>query len=74
VKTRNDNLTSSEEDFDNLFEDMDLNRTNLGRTAEQRNEVIVKVLSPLDKIDSQLEQTEIYFLGSRAGKSIPATC
>ena len=55
--------TDSEEDFDHLFEDMDLNSTKLGRTAEQRNEVISKVLSHLDKIDFQLEQSEIDVLG-----------
>ena len=55
--------TSSEEDFDHLFEDMDLNSTKLGKTAEQRNEVIAKVLSHLDKIDFQLEQSEIDVLG-----------
>jgi type I restriction enzyme M protein len=55
--------TNSEEDFDHLFEDMDLNSTKLGKTAEQRNEVIAKVLSHLDKIDFGLEQTEIDILG-----------
>lgn len=55
--------TSSEEDFDHLFEDMDLNSTKLGKTAEQRNEVIAKVLAHLDKIDFQLEQSEIDVLG-----------
>ena len=37
--------TASEEDFDNLFEDMDLNSTKLGKTPEARNEIIAKVLS-----------------------------
>ena len=55
--------TNSEEDFDHLFEDMDLNSTKLGKTAEQRNEVIAKVLAHLDKIDFQLEQSEIDVLG-----------
>ena len=55
--------TTSEEDFDHLFEDMDLNSTKLGKTAEQRNEVIAKVLSHLDKIDFQLENVEIDILG-----------
>ncbi len=55
--------TNSEEDFDHLFEDMDLNSTKLGKTAEQRNEIIAKVLAHLDKIDFQLEQTEIDVLG-----------
>lgn len=55
--------TESEEDFDNLFEDMDLNSTKLGKTPEARNEIIAKVLSHLDKIDFRLEQTELDVLG-----------
>ncbi|MCG9881277.1 MAG: type I restriction-modification system subunit M [Bacteroidia bacterium] len=55
--------TESEEDFDNLFEDMDLNSTKLGKTPEARNEIIAKVLSHLDKIDFKLEQTELDVLG-----------
>lgn len=55
--------TESEEDFDNLFEDMDLNSTKLGRTPEARNGIISKVLSHLDKIDFELENTEIDVLG-----------
>ena len=46
--------TESEEDFDNLFEDMDLNSTKLGKSPEARNEIIAKVLSHLDKIDFEL--------------------
>lgn len=55
--------TESEEDFDNLFEDMDLNSTKLGKTPETRNEIIAKVLSHLDKIDFQLQNTELDVLG-----------
>jgi len=55
--------TESEEDFDNLFEDMDLNSTKLGKTPEARNEIISKVLSHLDKIDFQLQHTELDVLG-----------
>lgn len=55
--------TESEEDFDNLFEDMDLNSTKLGKTPEARNEIIAKVLSHLDKIDFRLEDTELDVLG-----------
>lgn len=36
--------TQSEEDFDNLFEDLDLTSTKLGRTNEARNTLISKVL------------------------------
>jgi type I restriction enzyme M protein len=55
--------TESEEDFDHLFEDMDLNSTKLGKSPEARNEIIAKVLSHLDKIDFKLEQTELDVLG-----------
>lgn len=55
--------TDSEEDFDHLFEDMDLNSTKLGKTAEQRNTVIAKVLSHLDKIDFQLKDSKVDILG-----------
>lgn len=55
--------TDSEEDFDHLFEDMDLNSTKLGKTPEARNEIIVRVLSHLDRIDFQLEQTGTDVLG-----------
>ena len=50
--------TESEEDFDNLFEDMDLNSSKLGKTTEARNAIIAKVLSHLDKIDFQLNHTQ----------------
>jgi type I restriction enzyme M protein len=55
--------TESEEDFDNLFEDMDLNSTKLGKTTDARNKLIAKVLSHLDKIDFKLENTELDVLG-----------
>ncbi len=55
--------TESEEDFDHLFEDMDLNSTKLGKSPEARNEIIAKVLSHLNKIDFKLEQTELDVLG-----------
>lgn len=55
--------TQSEEDFDNLFEDMDLNSTKLGKTPEARNALIAKVLVHLDEIDFKLEHTELDVLG-----------
>ncbi len=55
--------TDSEEDFDNLFEDMDLNSTKLGKSTDARNEIISKVLAHLDKIDFKLERTELDVLG-----------
>ncbi|HET8802945.1 MAG TPA: type I restriction-modification system subunit M [Aequorivita sp.] len=55
--------TDSEEDFDNLFEDLDLNSTKLGKNPSARNEIIAKVLGHLNKIDFKLEQTELDVLG-----------
>lgn len=55
--------TESEEDFDNLFEDMDLNSTKLGKTPDARNEIIAKVLAHLNKIDFRLGETELDVLG-----------
>ena len=57
--------TASEEDFDNLFEDMDLNSTKLGKTPEARNEIITKVLVHLDKIDFQLASVETQSIASQ---------
>ena len=55
--------TSSEEDFDNLFEDMDLNSTKLGRGAEQRDSLILSVLKKLERIDFELENSNTDVLG-----------
>lgn len=55
--------TESEDDFDNLFEDMDLTSTKLGKTESAKNELISKVLSHLDKIDFELENSKIDVLG-----------
>lgn len=55
--------TASEEDFDNLFEDMDLNSTKLGKTPEARNAIIARVLTHLDKIDFKLQNSELDVLG-----------
>ena len=55
--------TESEDDFNKLFEDLDLTSTKLGRTEKAKNEVISKVLAHLDKIDFKLEDTESDVLG-----------
>ena len=53
----------SEEDFDRLFEDLDLTSTKLGRTPKAKNALIAKILVHLDKIDFRLEDTESDVLG-----------
>ncbi len=55
--------TESEEDFDHLFEDLDLTSSKLGKSEKAKNELIVKVLSHLDAIDFRLEDTESDVLG-----------
>ncbi|MEO7098762.1 MAG: type I restriction-modification system subunit M [Luteolibacter sp.] len=53
----------SEDDFEGLFEDLDLGSSKLGKTENQKNELIAKVLVHLDKIDFRLADTEADVLG-----------
>ena len=53
----------SEEDFEGLFEDLDLGSSKLGKSENQKNELIAKVLTHLDQIDFQLDDTEADVLG-----------
>jgi type I restriction enzyme M protein len=53
----------SEDDFEQLFEDLDLTSTKLGRTEKDKNTLVAKVLVHLDKIDFKLEDTEADVLG-----------
>jgi len=53
----------SEDDFESLFSELDLNSHRLGKTVSQRSDLIAKVLVHLDKIDFQLQNSEIDVLG-----------
>ncbi len=55
--------TDSEDDFNALFEDLDLHSTKIGRTVGARNQIIVQILNKLDKIDFKLEEIESDVLG-----------
>jgi type I restriction enzyme M protein len=55
--------TPSEDDFDKLFEDLDLRSTKLGRTEQAKNDIIVRVLSHLNEIDFELYQSDSDVLG-----------
>ena len=55
--------TESEDDFEHLFDDMDLGSNKLGKTAEERNTTIVKILNSLSGIDFELENSEKDVLG-----------
>ena len=48
----------SEEDFEGLFEDLDLGSSKLGKSENQKNELIAKVLTHLNEIHFQLDDTE----------------
>lgn len=53
----------SEDDFNKLFEDIDLASTKLGRSPGARNQLIAKVLAHLDQIDFRLEEVDADVLG-----------
>lgn len=55
--------TGSEDDFEKLFEDLDLTSAKLGRSEADKNQLVSKVLSHLDKIDFALEDTDADVLG-----------
>ena len=55
--------SESEDDFGNLFEDLDLNSTKLGKSVDARNSLISKILNHLDKIDFEIDNTESDILG-----------
>ncbi len=55
--------TDSQDDFDDLFSDMDLTSNKLGKTEAQKNELIAKVLAHLDKINFNLEDKKADVLG-----------
>ena len=55
--------TDSADDFVNLFEDLDLTSSKLGKTVKEKNEIVSKVLSHLDAIDFNLSDTEGDVLG-----------
>lgn len=55
--------TESEDDFDDLFSDMDLTSNKLGRSEEAKNTLIAKVLTHLDAIDFELDKIDSDVLG-----------
>lgn len=55
--------TESEDDFDKLFEDLDLTSTKLGRTETAKNDLIAKVLVHLNAIDFDLKKVDSDVLG-----------
>jgi type I restriction enzyme M protein len=55
--------TASEDDFNGLFDDIDLTSNKLGKSEKAKNELITTVLGHLDEIDFCLDESEIDVLG-----------
>lgn len=55
--------TNSEDDFDRLFSELDLNASKLGRSVTDRGELILKVIKHLDQIDFKLQDAKVDVLG-----------
>ncbi|MDM8151043.1 type I restriction-modification system subunit M [Priestia megaterium] len=55
--------TESQEDFRNLFDDMDLTSSKLGRTVEARSKLIAKVIVSISEIPFLQDDVEIDVLG-----------
>ena len=53
----------SQEDFDHLFDDMDLKSTKLGKDVKSRSSLIAKVMGNIAEIDFSHEDSEIDVLG-----------
>lgn len=53
----------SADDFNGLFEELELNSSKLGKNPDNRNKLISQVLVHLENIDFQLENSEIDILG-----------
>ena len=55
--------TASQDDFSNLFEDVDLNSSKLGKSANEKNKTISKIILNLNDIDFKLEDDDADILG-----------
>lgn len=54
----------SQNDFEGLFSDMQLDSTKLGHTVKDRSAVMAKIIASLDEINFSLEDTKIDVLGN----------
>ncbi len=55
--------TDSEDDFDKLFEDLDLSSSKLGKSEEAKNTLVSKILTHLQGIDFKLHEADADVLG-----------
>ena len=56
--------TESQQDFEGLFDDMQLDSTKLGRTVKDRSDIMSKIIATLDSIAVDVDDTEIDVLGN----------
>ena len=56
--------TESEEDFEGLFDDMQLDSTKLGRTVKDRSVVMSRIITTLADITINEDDTKIDILGN----------
>jgi type I restriction enzyme M protein len=54
----------SQDDFDGLFSDMQLDSTKLGHTVKDRSAVMSKIIAALDEINFSVDDTQIDILGN----------
>ncbi|MBF1103892.1 MAG: type I restriction-modification system subunit M N-terminal domain-containing protein, partial [Solobacterium sp.] len=54
----------SQQDFEGLFSDMQLDSTKLGHTVKDRSVVMSKIIASLDEINFSVEDTKIDVLGN----------
>ena len=55
--------SASEEEFSHLFEDLDLTSSKLGKTEKEKNELVVRIMQHLDRIDFELDNPDHDILG-----------
>ncbi|MBX2897178.1 MAG: type I restriction-modification system subunit M [Cyclobacteriaceae bacterium] len=55
--------TASEEEFSHLFEDLDLRSSKLGKTEDEKNKLVVRVMQHLDQINFDLDNLQNDVLG-----------
>ena len=60
---RSTQRTESEDDFNHLFEDLKLDSSKLGNTPEAINELIIRIMSRLDRINFGLDESNSDILG-----------
>lgn len=53
----------SEEDFANIFEDVNVDSTKLGKTVKERAEIIFKIMSEVNEIDFKVDDPDKNHLG-----------